>query len=347
MTQAMTKSVLLHVGLPKTGTTSIQDLLAAGSAEIEGDGVLFPIVRTDLREAGRAKGIGVGWHRALSMFVAGTPGGLAPGEWEAWQAEFARFSADNRLHSLVLSQEGLFFGGRPERIAALMREIPAEKREIVLVVRPAHPWLTSLYEQFVRSIVRTAEQPGDFHHALSYADQGFEGMIKRLESHVVGATVRVLAFDDLVAGEGLLVNFVRTLGLPERLLARTADVPKTNSGLPQDMVAFLRAVNAAKVPHAEFVSIRGALARAARRRTEPRVRAQIFPDALASQISERYQRDRDFLISRYGVTLKPAVAPAAETPLAFDAAALRVACTPFLTREALAAFDGVAALTPA
>lgn len=337
--------VVLHVGLPKTGTTSIQDFLAAQAGPLADTGVLFPIVREDLRTAGRAQGIGVGWHRALSMFVSGRPDALAPGEWEAWQAEFRRFDQDPALRTLLLSQEGLIGAGRGDRVAALMAELPAGARRIVLVLRPADAWLTSLYEQFVRSIVRTAEEPGAFSHALAYAERGYQGMIRRIEAQVPGAEMHLLSFDDLVAGEGLLTNFARALDLPEWLGERATAAPRANPGLPQDMVAFLRRVNEARVPHAAFVAIRGALARAARRRTGARRRGQIFPPELAGRIAARYEQDRAYVHRRFGLDLRPMSASATYTPLDCDPVALRQECAPFLHDEALAAWDHVQGLS--
>lgn len=336
------KRIILHVGLPKTGTTSIQDCLAGTAAELARDGVLFPIVREDLRSAGRAQGVGVGWHRALSMYVSQRPGGLAPGEWDAWRAELRRFAETPALDTLMLSQEGLFGGGRRDRIAALLEELPAGARRIVLVLRPADAWLTSLYEQFVRSVVRTEELPGAFPPALHYAERGFEGMIDRLERHVPGAELQILSFDALVAGDGLIANFAAALELPAWLAERTEAMPRANAGLPQDMVAFLRAANAARVPMPGFVAIRGALARAARRRTAGKQRGRIFPPDFAARIAERFEADRAYVRQRFGIELKAAAPVEDHFPLAADPAALRAECTAFLDADGAAVFDAVA-----
>lgn len=336
------KRILLHVGLPKTGTTSIQNLLAGASADLESDGVLFPIVHEERRIAGRAEGVGIGWHRSLASYVGGRADRLAPGEWEAWRAEFCRFDRSPAMTTLVLSQEGLIVAGKPQGIADLLAELPTGARRVVIVLRPAHAWLTSLYEQFVRSVLRTADLPHAFDRALGYVERGYEGMLRRTEQMVPGASFQLLSFDDLVAGPGLLANFTRALDLPPWLAERAAAMPRANPGLPQDMVAFLRAANAAAVPMPRFVAIRAALARAARRRTGRRERAQIFPPDLAQRIAERYAADRTFVQARYGLDLPAAPPPAAYTPLACDPPALRVECAPWLAGEDLTAFDAVA-----
>lgn len=336
----MVKRILLHVGLPKTGTTSIQDFLAAQAEALAGESVLFPIVRPDLRAAGRDNGVGSGWHRALSVFV-GNPDALAAGEWDAWQAAFRRFGEDDALHTMILSQESLILAGRPDRVGTLLGELPPAQLRIVLVLRPADAWLASLYEQAVRSVGRTADMPGAFRLALNYAERGFRGMIRRLERQAPDAQFQVLAFDDLVAGEGLLANFATALDLPAWLGDCAAAAPRANPGLPQDMVAFLRRVNEARVPHAGFVAIRGALARAARRRDGVRRRGQIFPPELAARITDRYEEDRAFVRRWFGLELAPIPAERAYTPLQCDPTALRQECAPFLSDGALAEWDRV------
>lgn len=336
------KRILLHVGLPKTGTTSIQNLLAAATRDLEADGVLFPVVREDLREAGRVKGIGLGWHRTLAMYVAGRLDELAPGEWAAWQAAFDRFGATSSLDTLVLSQEGLIVAGKPKRVTELIAQLPAATIRVVLVLRPAEAWLTSLYEQSVRSVLRTAELPGNFDRATSYVERGFEGMISRVERQVPGAEIQLLSFDDLVSGAGLLPSFAHALELPAWLAERAAAMPRANPGLPQDMVAFLRAANAARVPMRDFVAIRGACSRAARRREGARQRGRIFPPDLAARIAERYDADRAYVSQRFGLELKPAVSGGDHVPFACDPVALRAECAPFLDADGKAVFDTVA-----
>lgn len=338
------KRIVLHVGLPKTGTTSIQDFLAAHSGALAQRGLLFPILRTDLREAGRAQGIGVGWHFALSKVASGRPGVMAPGEWEAWTAEFARFAADPALHTLLLSQEGLFMGGGGKGIDALLASLPPGQLEIVLVLRPALGWLTSLYEQKVRSKVRVGDAAGEFGQAHGYVDRGFVGIVRAIRRQAPDAVLRLLSFDALSSGEGLLVNFARAIGLPEPVIARAAEAPRANPGLPQDMVAVLRTANQAGLDQAGFVAIRGALARAARRRQGKSPRASIFPPALTAAILERYEADRTILRRRFDLELR-AEAPAPEadalTLTPDDWARLRAEAGPFLDAAGLAAWNRI------
>lgn len=338
------KRIILHIGLPKTGTTSIQEFLAADAPALAREGVLFPVLRTDLRDAGRAAGIGVGWHLALSKFVSQRPKAFAPGEWEAWTEEFARFAADPHLHTLLLSQEGLMHGRNGQGVRALMAALPEGAPEIVLVIRPALGWLTSLYEQLVRSKARIGTTPADFAQAHAYVDQGFTGMIRAVRRRTSGADLRLLSFDALRGGEGLLANFAREIGLSKGAVARAAVARHVNSGLPQDMVAALRACNAAQIDQPAFVAIRGALGRAARQRRGKPARAAIFPADLTAAILNRYEADRTVLKRRFGLELRAETPPPPGEALALTPAdwhRLYEEAAPFLDAPGLAAFERV------
>jgi hypothetical protein len=335
------KRIVLHAGLPKTGTTSIQEFLARETEALAAHGILFPVPRADLRELGRAQGIGIGWHSALTRLVSQKPGALAPGEWEAWTDEFARFAADPSLHTLMLSQEGMLLNRKASGVRLLVDALPAGQRDVVLVLRPALGWLTSLWEQLVRGGDPVC--PADFSRAHAYLNGGFARSIQTILQQVPDARLRLFSFETLAAGDGLLVNFARAIGLPEDLIARAAVAPRVNAGLPQDMVAALLACNRAGIDQPAFVAIRGALARAARRRKGRLPRASIFPEALTRAILDRYEADRRILGDRFGIDLR-AEAPPPGDALALtpdDWKRLRAEAAPFLSATAQAAWDRV------
>jgi hypothetical protein len=337
------KRILLHAGLPKTGTTSIQDFLADEAAALAEARILYPRVRADLREAGRARGIGIGWHSALTRLVSQQPGALAPGEWEAWQDEFARFARDPGLDTLLLSQEGMLINRKPEGVSALLDALPEGKREVVLVLRPALGWLTSLYEQLVRG--GEAGPPETFKRAQAYLEKGFIGIIRTIRRQLPGADIRLLSFEDLSAGEGLLANFSREIGLPAALVERAAAAPRRNAGMPQDMVAVLRACNVAGTSLEGLVAIRAALARAARRRSGKAPRGSVFPPDMTAAILERYEADRAILKQRFGLSLRPETPPPSRNALhltAEDWQRLRAEAAPFLDATGATAWDAVA-----
>lgn len=116
------KTAFLHVGLPKTGSTSIQDFLFTERAALEEEGVLFPSPTTATREARIAAGEGWGRHASILAAMQGRWDDLAPGEWPLWQAEFARFGESDRLHTVIISHETI--GNRAGQFnLALLREL--------------------------------------------------------------------------------------------------------------------------------------------------------------------------------------------------------------------------------
>ena len=136
----MSRQLFVHVGPPKTASSSIQWMLKALAPELASKGVLYP-------GTGRNPYVANHQHLVLSQLDArrGKWGGNDP--WAALEAEI-RGSPANRI---VISAEG-FAGTRrlmnwPARIASLAEAVDADVR-IIAYVRPQYKMLESRYSQY-------------------------------------------------------------------------------------------------------------------------------------------------------------------------------------------------------
>lgn len=128
----MVKSLVLHIGDHKTGSTAIQRALAAGAAQPEGVRLFYPRLGSDN-------------HSALARAVK-----AGPRQAEEMMARFAEQLAGSDADIGVISAEG-FEGADPEAVRGhLQRHVPAlvEGMRVAAYVRPhAERVLSSHAEQ--------------------------------------------------------------------------------------------------------------------------------------------------------------------------------------------------------
>lgn len=143
--------LILHIGMPKTGTSALQDGLAAQAAELAAQGVLFPtaeigkrhgFLRLAFAEAGKPP------HRSLVR------AGVDPqSQGATFDASLERLAADvaaNRPSRVVLSQETLFWAptadtgaGLIARLATIFDRVSA----VVYVRQPSRAYASAVRQQ--------------------------------------------------------------------------------------------------------------------------------------------------------------------------------------------------------
>lgn len=140
----MPLKLILHVGLPKTGTTSIQSALIASRDDLAAGGIFVP----------RATGAEPGQHASILEEVVGS---------ERWRSEYSMShdslslkevmrdvrSADEGQETLLLSSE--LFSLTPSHTEALVSAIQPDELEVVGFVRSPVAWLESARSQTIRS----------------------------------------------------------------------------------------------------------------------------------------------------------------------------------------------------
>ena len=134
--------VILHVGLPKTGTTSIQAALDAQSAELARNGVLVP----------------GGGHDAHRLAAYDLLGQRVPGRDDAVAGAFDRLVTELRAfdgRTAVVSEEELG-RARPRHARRVVRALAGHRVHVVVGVRDLARTLTSAWQQSVVSGSDTA-----------------------------------------------------------------------------------------------------------------------------------------------------------------------------------------------
>ncbi|MGH3355130.1 MAG: hypothetical protein ACRDOJ_04485 [Nocardioidaceae bacterium] len=139
----MASRVFLHIGLPKTGSTYLQDILRTNHVALVAQGLLLPGRRGDHYRAY----LDVGGY--LESGKRGDPGRV-PGTWDALVAESHDWAGD------VLFTSELFCGLRSNQIARVVEDLQPAEVHVIIVVRDLARSIPAAWQQSVKIGVRTS-----------------------------------------------------------------------------------------------------------------------------------------------------------------------------------------------
>lgn len=215
----MAPRFLLHIGANKTGTSSIQRMLALNVPALARAGWVYP--HFHLQHCA---------HHPLAYVLAGHPTRGLP---EGWRASFAKATADP-AKTYVISSE-LFFRTVPPEAAATI--FPPDRTRIVLYLREHLSYLASWYAQAVQERNLTAS----FDDYIRLFPQPFDTFLKRWEA-VYGTdriTLRPFRRDAFPGGD-IRRDFLAQMGGVEGIDMPGADSNLTISG---NLLFFKRLLN--------------------------------------------------------------------------------------------------------
>jgi hypothetical protein len=141
----MMADVYLHVGLPKTGTSTIQTALDARVADLTEAGVLYP--------GGRHRAHRLATYDLLGQRVTGDDADLVAGAFRRLVEEMARYPG----RSIVVTEEELGLA-RPRHVRKLVRRLAPHRVHVVIGVRDIARTVVSAWQQDVVTGGATAWQ---------------------------------------------------------------------------------------------------------------------------------------------------------------------------------------------
>lgn len=253
----MTKTIFLHIGLPKTGTSLLQGVFMRSTDILAGFGIRY-------LQAGTAVFDDFG-HHVLVMAALGEAGRrIDPGKppaliAEAWDAARAEIDACPEPRIFVSSELCTFDLAAPEDIARMIAGLTDDGRHdirIVLSLRDVVDFVNSAYSQRVRD--GHAGPVTDFIANL-WPALDWAALVRRWSAHVGAERMILLDFADLTS-RPLADTFLRLVfetGHEGLLL----DNPRTNPSLPDAAIRFLSAVNGSSLRFEAGLALRNHLAR--------------------------------------------------------------------------------------
>jgi hypothetical protein len=136
----MTRTVFLHIGAPKTGTTYLQDRLTLNATRLADHGVHFP-ARSPVVSPGLFQ-----FRAALDLLGQdwGGPSGHAEGNWEALVRRIRR-----RSGSVIVSHE-ILAPARPDAVARAMSDLHGSEVHVVYTARDLARQLPAAWQESIK-----------------------------------------------------------------------------------------------------------------------------------------------------------------------------------------------------
>lgn len=219
-------TIFLHAGLPKTGSSYLQDGLHALSRAGRLSRVTYPAIAP-------RSGLGNGSALAAELLFT-NPKPTSTGQIEALIDDILRGS-DSSATDLLISSEDLCYAD-VEKFARLRQVLLTHAREVKLViaVRPLREWSYSVYLQLVKAHALAADYDAAW---LRKHTGDFLFYFRNLDRFDVDAIV--LPYQE----KDLLRRFLGILGEDESI---ASEVPETivNRSLSAPEIGVMRAINA-------------------------------------------------------------------------------------------------------
>jgi len=291
--------VLLHVGLPKTGTTSIQQALYNACKNNDLDGVCYPLIDNKIHH-----------HDIVTIF-------MAPDRLLRWHKSIVRTTEElrkirervkgvivealGRKNDVILSSEFLSAMNHDE-IASFKRYLEQSTTgsiKVLMYVRSPPDYYLSFVQQQIKAS-STFANPVDYR-------QRIKGMVGKWVNAFPGV-VEIRSYDRSIAESGsLLTDFGEVcrafFGKP---LTNSEKYPSSlNRSLSAEAMIIVQEYRKTYYPHEDnmFMPDSNRLVRIlqAARDDFPQTTARLKP-VLASHIIANHREDLEFLRETYGIT---------------------------------------------
>jgi len=245
------KTIYLHIGTHKTGSTSLQFFLHRAASALGREGVLYPI-------AGRSESTPWGHHQ-LSGEIGLDPDGLHGGAWDTLKEEVNDWKGE----AILLSSED-FSLWTAQQIDRLRHVFAGHRVEVIVYLRRPFDFIRSSYKQHLMS--KGTDSMADF---LSGHTDRFDylSLLRRWESAPFVDVVHPRLYDKAKKGPGIERDFMKCLECCDRdvfhLIRGRVHVSPSNS-----LMQTIRAVNRMEVVAARRFRgkrLTGGLGRRARR----------------------------------------------------------------------------------
>jgi hypothetical protein len=234
------KTVFLHIGIHKTGTSAIQNVCMVNHQELLQSGILFP-------KAGftRKRGLhptGTSGHSGLIDFLS-APNANVPPQGQA----LLRQIESGSWNRLVLSSE-LLSRPRHRRAIECIDWFRRQGFEVKLIayLRRQDRWLDSFYRErleWMRPRYRDARSIDEFWRADGDAWLNFKTRIGDWVAAVGREHAEIRSYEDVQNTGGVVGDFLEIIGAEPARLDLAQSVSLHNPSLPPAAVDLMRAVN--------------------------------------------------------------------------------------------------------
>jgi hypothetical protein len=283
------QEIVLHLGVGRTGTSSVQHLLGANREALGAHGVLYP------RTPGRAR------HTRLGMFAKSDTDLVRTGAWQRMgRPDPVRFRRrfrrrllqevmDGAPDQVVFSDEGLF--GLPDdairRLRRLTQEIGGDVR-LVAYLRRQEDRLASRYQQEVQ--VGATRRLADW--ASTYGTQlhDYHRRLSAWRDALAPSTIVARRFERSAFVDGsLYADFLDAAGI-DLTVDQLTTVETRNESLDAETVEFLRLLNLDRIENQQSRPVDNTAVVARLREEHLPGPVLTLPDSALDRERERWQQ---------------------------------------------------------
>ncbi|WP_162799103.1 hypothetical protein [Paracoccus indicus] len=146
------KKIVIHIGQPKTGTTTLQKALLRNRKELEKQGFIYPRPKFGINHSQLTIPFSKNIQRSMVIHVGNNYKKARKESIEIWRDTIAQFSGST-FHTLLLSSEFLFSSRRLENLPDFIRENFDFRGEIELFayMRTPSEHYVSLIQQHLKA----------------------------------------------------------------------------------------------------------------------------------------------------------------------------------------------------
>lgn len=219
---ALVKKVVLHIGAPKTGSSSLQEYLERYRFELLDQGLWYPM-------AGIRRGQGIRRDRSpghLTLMRQIINGNNPQSELRRLAAEIVALgkpvdtlvlSSENILSHLIWPQGDTAYTPKGDPFRKIARALGVDQIEVAVVLRRQDDWFSSYYREVVANPFNQFVAP-----PLNFFDDldarglfDYDRLIGLLETSPAVSRAHVTSFGALRAGGGSIPWFLRLVGLQD------------------------------------------------------------------------------------------------------------------------------------
>lgn len=259
------RTIYIHAGLPKTGTTSIQVFLASHRKELLEQGFLYPEISLPADVSGLL-GTEIFMpevHHSLAVSNSGRDAvelalqKLGRDPWDIVREQFDTSGANN----MILSSEMFAMEAKSSNLGENLKRFGDCTIVIILLVRRTDRWAESLYLQRVLGNQRWSKSFSRTGSLNNRRARSFLHLAIGLQKSVPDGNLVIRSFEDL-AGDGELINsFLRIVddGLASKISTLAKAYRSVNESLAKQEVLFVKRLNALAVDDEIFGEVRSIL----------------------------------------------------------------------------------------
>jgi len=240
------KTLYIHIGVHKTGTTAIQSFLSINRENLKKHDTLYPgtlndhyIITQELRESDEP------WLNKDSQTFK----------------TFSEIKNNLQIYqTFVLSSEGFC----ENDVIILPRLFKTIKHfnlklnvKIIIFYRPQHTWLESVYQQLVKGIkVRMTKSFKEFvKYKINFSVGNYYLLLERWSNFFGRNNIVLVKFTEKQKISKIFTDFTSILGLPENTPLKEPTRQNSNIGIKTTSIEFLRWLNILNIDDNLFIRV--------------------------------------------------------------------------------------------